>query len=675
MGVGLVCGAAAVLFLAAVSTTTPAVELGSSSRAAVFAQAAHSARSWAAQAFASPPPSKSTVQARIVAAASAEAKQHETASTSRQQLLAAAPAKAAPAVNAVQQQQQQLEPTQEPAVNVQEARQPRFRSPAGARPEVPRATSARHTSSFFRDAVSELGAAPSTAALEKASAHDNLSFDAAAKSELAPAPRMSVLRAQAHAAHTTSQQQLAAMTVTPHGRAPAGFSGRQYSLTRESSEGATNSAYDFGRQLARGRPRASLVVHTSAAAAVPVQNTFSAAKNTFSAAKHWQQQQAAKSPRYDSWGIPTGANQGIAVSRSVHVAASRQQQRQKRERGITGLQARSALGSYFSRLVAKAKDERAHPRVSAYFQTRDAARRQSLEQVPAANTPYQGVVVTKHLDAIVVARHAQMSEYNAAEESLGGHALSQAKAAVKHAAHARVARADAAQRAHVMREAREQDAFQKRVDAAEKSIAKLTHKAELAIAAAAKNTASKTEAQLEGRGKAGQGIRQTIKNVDAAAAVSDSSKRAHAPHTAQPQQHQHQQQQHEQHSLAKHRGMTAAEARDDLFSSMDSTFRKTLNQDTNDQNRLHSRMLDPRTRGHQVIHDLDNYARSERQQDLEDEQHLKSPASLSAAVNLKHREQQETLQEEAEYEDALTNALGKSAKGAPPLPLDHSLNH
>ena len=73
---------------------------------------------------------------------------------------------------------------------------PRFRSPAGARPVVPHAAAAHQTSSFFRDAVSELGVAPSAAALERASAHDKLSFDAAAKSELAPAPRMYMLRAQ-----------------------------------------------------------------------------------------------------------------------------------------------------------------------------------------------------------------------------------------------------------------------------------------------------------------------------------------------------------------------------------------------------------------------------------------------------------------------------------------------
>ena len=65
-------GAAALLFIAAVSFTAPVVELGSSSRAAGFAQAAHSARSWAAQAFANQPPAKAAVQARIVAAAIAD---------------------------------------------------------------------------------------------------------------------------------------------------------------------------------------------------------------------------------------------------------------------------------------------------------------------------------------------------------------------------------------------------------------------------------------------------------------------------------------------------------------------------------------------------------------------------------------------------------------------------
>jgi len=63
-------GAAALLFIAAVSFTAPAVELGS--RAAGFAQAAHSAHSWAAQAFANQPPAKAAVQARIVAAAIAD---------------------------------------------------------------------------------------------------------------------------------------------------------------------------------------------------------------------------------------------------------------------------------------------------------------------------------------------------------------------------------------------------------------------------------------------------------------------------------------------------------------------------------------------------------------------------------------------------------------------------
>ncbi len=56
-------------------------------------------------------------------------------------------------------------------------------------------------------------------------------------------------------------------------------------------------------------------------------------------------------------------------------------------------------------------------------------------------------------------------------------------------------------------------------------------------------------------------------------------------------------------------------------------------------------------------------------------QNLKSPRSLSAAVSLKHKEQQQTEEEEAEYEDALKTALGKRAKGAPPLPLDPIPTH
>jgi hypothetical protein len=56
-------------------------------------------------------------------------------------------------------------------------------------------------------------------------------------------------------------------------------------------------------------------------------------------------------------------------------------------------------------------------------------------------------------------------------------------------------------------------------------------------------------------------------------------------------------------------------------------------------------------------------------------QNLKSPRSLSAAVSLKHKERQQTEEEEAEYEDALKTALGKRAKGAPPLPLDPIPTH
>lgn len=108
--------------------------------------------------------------------------------------MAAAIVAAVPVVQAAQHQQHNLSPAEEPAVHVHAT--PRFRSPAGARPEVPHAAAAHQTSSFFRDAVSELGAAPSAAALERASAHDKLSFDAAAKSELAPAPSMYMLRAQ-----------------------------------------------------------------------------------------------------------------------------------------------------------------------------------------------------------------------------------------------------------------------------------------------------------------------------------------------------------------------------------------------------------------------------------------------------------------------------------------------
>ena len=180
-------------------------------------------------------------------------------------------------------------------------RQPHFDSPAGARPVAPRAASVRRGdgSSFFSDAVSELGQAPSAAALKKASAHADLSFDAAARSELAPAPRMSTLRSMTAGPHTSQQQQLASMTVTQHGKAPAGYAGRQFSLARDSRESAGDAAYDFGRELASRRPR------PAATAAGPAP----AVHNTFSAAKKWQQQQAARKPRTDSWGIPRGANQ------------------------------------------------------------------------------------------------------------------------------------------------------------------------------------------------------------------------------------------------------------------------------------------------------------------------------------------------------------------------------
>ena len=234
-------GVAALLFLAALSTTTPAVELESNS-AAGFKQAAHDARSWAEQAFAYPPPSQAAVNKRVVSAAIAEANQHENKAPSiaRQQALATEPT----------EHQQQLAPKQEPAVHV--IRQPRFKAHAGARPVQPRVASAGST--FFRDAVSELGTAPSSAALKQASAKSDLSFDAAARSELAPAPRLSVLRAQDHNEDAATQQQLAdAMTVTPHGTAPAGFAGKQYSLARESREGDESSAYDFGDMLASGR--------------------------------------------------------------------------------------------------------------------------------------------------------------------------------------------------------------------------------------------------------------------------------------------------------------------------------------------------------------------------------------------------------------------------------------
>ena len=221
------------------------------------------------------------VQARIVSAAATEAAHSEKAgAVGRQQALAAAPgaAKQQPAVTAAQQT-----PTREPAVRVQRAQQaqqaqqaavqqPRFESPAGARPEAPRArhAAADHAgSSFFRDAVSELGQAPSEASLKKASQSRDLSFAAAATSELAPAPRMSALRARAQSAgpRTSRQQQLAAMTVTPHGQAPAGFTGRQYSLARESREGAEHSAYDFGRALESKRPRAHAAAAPRAAPA------------------------------------------------------------------------------------------------------------------------------------------------------------------------------------------------------------------------------------------------------------------------------------------------------------------------------------------------------------------------------------------------------------------------
>jgi len=53
----------------------------------------------------------------------------------------------------------------------------------------------------------------------------------------------------------------------------------------------------------------------------------------------------------------------------------------------------------------------------------------------------------------------------------------------------------------------------------------------------------------------------------------------------------------------------------------------------------------------------------------------KCVANVFSNVYLEHQEQEQSQQEEAEYEDALKTALGKSSKGAPPLPLDPLPTH
>jgi hypothetical protein len=694
--------AAALLVLVALSATPgppSGVELDTGSKAAGFAQAAHSARSWAAQVFASAP------RAAAVQAPPARQQVLATVADTKQQQHPAVTQRAAVSASL-------HTPTREPAVHVQQqltVRQPRFESPAGEHPMDPRPRSARHQgdehhgdevragSTFFRDAVSELGQAPSAASLKKATQGQDLTFAAAAASELAPAPRLSTLRANPYNAvpRTSRQQQLAAMTVTPHsdvtahvtehGQAPAGFVGRQYSLARESREGAEQAAYDFARSFQNKRHIHSAPSPTTAAPHAPAAAAAPARK-----------------PRFDSFGIPFGAGEGVLVSRSSRVAAARRAQRLRREVGITGAQARSALGDYFTNLVAKAHDEKAtyvRGTTAHYYQTRDAARQQSLAQVQGKSTepgeemggkPYVGVVVTPTLDSVAFEPRTRTSEYKAAEENVGGAALARAKQALRRAAEARAGRKGGrgrvrASSSRVLREAQQQDAFQKRVDAAEAAIAKLTRKAEAAIVAAAHRTAAATEKKLEGRGKAGKGIREAIKDVDDAAAVVSTAQSARPSqrrqgrderdHARDAPVHALPERRHGQHSLARHRGITAAEARADLFASMDDTFKKTSDVDELDRMRLKRRWHDPHTKATAVIRDLDQFARQERERDLRDEKNLRSPKSLSAAVNLRHQEQEQSQQEEAEYEDALKTALGKSSKGAPPLPLDPLPTH
>ena len=163
-----------------------------------FTQAARDARSWAAQAFAHPPSPRSAVsEPGVATAASATA----TAHSARQEALAAAatPASAAtPAAPALASAAlaQHLAPTREPAVTV--------RAPAAHRPP---------SSSFFRDAVSTLGEAPSTAALKHAAAAHALSFDSAAKTSLAQRGGRD-WGSRPHTGRLTSRQQLTdAMTV------------------------------------------------------------------------------------------------------------------------------------------------------------------------------------------------------------------------------------------------------------------------------------------------------------------------------------------------------------------------------------------------------------------------------------------------------------------------------
>jgi hypothetical protein len=105
-----------------------------------------------------------------------------------------------------------------------------------------------------------------------------------------------------------------------------------------------------------------------------------------------------------------------------------------------------------------------------------------------------------------------------------------------------------------------------RVDAAEAAIAKLTRKAEAAIVAAAHRTAAATEKKLEGRGKAGKGIREAIKDSDDAAAVVSTAQFARPSQRRQsrdaldhardaPVHHALPERRHGEHSLSRHRGV------------------------------------------------------------------------------------------------------------------------
>ncbi|KAJ1478590.1 hypothetical protein T484DRAFT_2930086 [Baffinella frigidus] len=192
--------------------------------------------------------------------------------------------------------------------------------------------------------------------------------------------------------------------------------------------------------------------------------------------------------------------------------------------------------------------------------------------------------------------------------------------------------------------------FSARLQRAERAISSLTHKAERALQAKSQRMARRETDRLEGLGKVGSGVRDTMDLVSDSRRVRDTKHQAlgdNGRYREHPQS-------------ARGRGGRRTSNKD-LDSSMDSWFSRSSNQDRHDEQALHGSPK-AETRDIQDFFAHQGLSKRTHDRDLEDERRLSSPNRLNPQDTLKRREQIQSMQERALYNGAIQNALNPGGK-------------